>query len=151
MIEFIKTGDFAHIQLFVTIILAMWLIEVLAVIMDFWSGTNTAKALGVELDSNGFRRSFAKLGDYWRVTVMFLFIDLTGCFFAWYNLPFATMIVAMCVVLIEGRSVYENAKAKKSEVQKLPEVLRKIISCTDAKSASELLQKLTDTLKSDEK
>lgn len=151
MIEFIKTGDFAHIRLFVTIILGMWLIEVLAVIMDFWSGTNTAKVLGVELDSNGFRRSFAKLGDYWRVTVMFLFIDLTGSFFEWYHVPFATMLIAGCVVLIEARSVYENAKAKKSEVQKLPDVLRKIISCTDAKSASELLQKLTDTLKSDEK
>lgn len=146
MIEFLKTGDFAHVQLNVMIILTMWSFEVMAVLIDFWSGTNTARALGQKLDSGGFRRSFAKLGDYWRVTVMFLFIDITGSFFRWYSLPFATMLIAMGVVLTEGRSVYENARAKKSQIQKLPENIRAIIRCSDAKSASELLQKLTETL-----
>lgn len=142
MIEFIKTGDFHHIQLFVTVIFVMWFLQVLAVLLDFWSGTNTARALGQKLYSNGFRRSFAKLGDYWRVAVMFLLIDIIGGLFAWYNLPFATILVTLAVIGIEGRSVWENAKAKKSQAAKLPDVIRDIIKCVTVKDAEELLKRI---------
>lgn len=144
MIEFINTGNFEHIKLYVLVILIMWLFEVAAVCVDFWSGTNTAKVLGQKLDSSGFRRSFAKLGDYWRVTVMFLFIDIIGGFFVWYSLPFATMLITLGVIIIEGRSVYENTKAKKSQAAKLPDAIRAIIQCADAKSAEELLSKFNE-------
>lgn len=144
MIEFLKTGDFRHIQLFVIVIFAMWFLQVLAVCIDFWSGTNTAKALGQKLYSNGFRRSFAKLGDYWRVTVMFLLIDVIGSLFAWYNLPFATMLVSLAVIGIEGRSVWENAKAKKSEAAKLPDTIRDIIRCVTVKDAEDLLKRINE-------
>lgn len=144
MIEFLKTGDFRHIQLFVIVIFAMWFLQVLAVCIDFWSGTNTAKALGQKLYSNGFRRSFAKLGDYWRVTVMFLLIDVIGSLFAWYNLPFATMLVSLAVIGIEGRSVWENAKAKKSEAAKLPDTIRDIIKCVTVKDAEDLLKRINE-------
>lgn len=144
MIEFIKTGDFHHIQFFVTVILAMWVLQVFAVCIDFWSGTNTAKALGQKLYSNGFRRSFAKLGDYWRIAVMFLLIDITGSLFAWYNLPFATMLVTLAVIGIEGRSVWENAKAKKSQAAKVPDTIRDIIRCVSVKDAEELLKRIKE-------
>lgn len=144
MIDFLKTGDFRYIQLFVIVIFAMWFLQVLAVCIDFWSGTNTAKALGQKLYSNGFRRSFAKLGDYWRVTVMFLLIDVVGSLFAWYTLPFATMLVSLAVIGIEGRSVWENAKAKKSEAAKLPDTIRDIIRCVTVKDAEDLLKRINE-------
>ena len=144
MIDFFTTGEFTHLRLFILVILAMWFLQVLAVCLDFWSGTNTAKALGQKLYSNGFRRSFAKLGDYWRVTVMFLFADVIGSLFPWYNLPFATMLVTLAVIWIEGRSVWENSRAKKSQAAKLPEIIRAIIQCADIKSAESLLEKLKE-------
>lgn len=144
MIEFLKTGDFKHIQFFVIVIFAMWFLQVLAVCVDFWSGTNTAKALGQKLYSNGFRRSFAKLGDYWRVAVMFLLIDVIGSLFAWYNLPFATMLVSLAVIGIEGRSVWENAKAKKSQAAKLPDIIRDIINCVRIKDAEDLITRIKE-------
>lgn len=144
MIEFIKTGDFHHIQLFVTVIFVMWFLQVLAVLLDFWSGTNTARALGQKLYSNGFRRSFAKLGDYWRVAVMFLLIDIIGALFAWYNLPFATILVTLAVIGIEVRSVWENARAKKSQAAKLPDTIRDIIKCVTVKDAEELLKRINE-------
>lgn len=144
MLEFIKTGDFHHIQLFVTVIFVMWFLQVLAVMLDFWSGTNTARALGQKLYSNGFRRSFAKLGDYWRVAVMFLLIDIIGSLFAWYNLPFATILVTLAVIGIEGRSVWENARAKKSQAAKLPDTIRDIIRCVSVKDAEELLKRIKE-------
>ena len=44
MIEFFVTGDFNVIQSQVYIILAMWAIMVLAVCIDLWAGTDSAKA-----------------------------------------------------------------------------------------------------------
>ena len=76
MIEFFVTGDFNVIQSQVYIILAMWAIMVLAVCIDLWAGTDSAKARGEKIYSGGLRRTFSKLGDYWRIQVMALIFDL---------------------------------------------------------------------------
>ena len=89
MIEFFVTGDFNVIQSQVYIILAMWVIMVLAVCVDLWAGTDSAKARGEKIYSGGLRRTFSKLGDYWRIQVMSLIFDLIGSCIDWYALPFA--------------------------------------------------------------
>ena len=142
MIEFFVTGDFKVIQSQVYIILAMWVIMILAVCVDLWAGTDSAKARGEKIYSGGLRRTFAKLGDYWRIQVMALIFDLIGSCIDWYTLPLASMLVTAAIVLIEGRSVCENEKAKKSQVAKLPDAIRAIIQCADAKTAEQLLDKL---------
>ena len=142
MIEFFVTGDFNVIQSQVYIILAMWAIMVLAVCIDLWAGTDSAKARGEKIYSGGLRRTFSKLGDYWRIQVMALIFDLIGSCIDWYTLTFASMLVTAAIVLIEGRSVWENERAKKSQVAKLPDAIRAIIQCADAKTAEQLLDKL---------
>lgn len=144
MIEFFVTGDFSVIQSQVYIILAMWAIMVLAVCIDLWAGTDSAKARGEKIYSGGLRRTFSKLGDYWRIQVMALIFDLIGSFIPWYRLPYASMLITAAIVLIEGRSVWENEKAKKSQAAKLPEAIRAILQCSDAKTAEQLLQKLKE-------
>ena len=144
MIEFFVTGDFKVIQSQVYIILAMWVIMILAVCVDLWAGTDSAKARGEKIYSGGLRRTFSKLGDYWRIQVMALIFDLIGSCIDWYKLPFASMLVTAAIVLIEGRSVWENEKAKKSQVAKLPDAIRAIIQCADAKTAEQLLEKLKE-------
>ena len=62
MIEFFVTGDFNVIQSQVYIILAMWAIMVLAVCIDLWAGTDSAKARGEKIYSGGLRRTFRSLG-----------------------------------------------------------------------------------------
>lgn len=142
MIEFIKTGNFSTIQHYVLVILVMWVVMAVAVCVDLWAGVNSAKARGEKIYSGGLRRTIAKLGDYWRIQVMALIFDLIGSCLSWYNLPYASIVVTAAIILIEGRSVLENEKAKKSNVAKLPDAIRDIINCTSAKSAAELLEKL---------
>lgn len=142
MIEFLMTGDFNTIQAKVYIILGMWLVMTLAVCIDLWAGVDSAKARGEKIYSGGLRRTFAKLGDYWRIQVMALIFDLIGSCIAWYNLPYASMLVTAAIVLIEMRSVWENERAKKSNAAKIPDAIRAIINCSTAKSAEELLEKL---------
>ena len=91
MIEFLVTGDFKIIQSQVYIILAMWVMMCVAVCVDLWAGTDSAKARGEKIYSGGLRRTFAKLGDYWRIQVMALIFDLIGSCIDWYTLPFASI------------------------------------------------------------
>ena len=144
MMDFLMTGDFSHVQARMYIILAMWAIMCIAVCVDLWAGVDSAKARGEKIYSGGLRRTFAKLGDYWRIQVMALIFDLIGGFIPWYNLPYASMLVTAAIVLIELRIVWENEKAKKSNVAKLPEAIRAIIQCADAKTAEQLLNKLKE-------
>ena len=144
MIELLVTGDFKIIQSQVYIILAMWVMMCVAVCVDLWAGTDSAKARGEKIYSGGLRRTFAKLGDYWRIQVMALIFDLIGSCIDWYTLPFASMLVTAAIVLIEGRSVWENEKAKKSQVAKLPDAIRAILQCSDVKTAEQLLNKLKE-------
>lgn len=142
MIEFLKTGNYGLIQHYVLIILIMWLVMIAAVCMDLWAGVDSAKTRGEKIYSGGFRRTVSKLGDYWRIQVMGLIFDLIGSCLSWYGLPYASILVTAAIVLIEGRSVWENEKAKKSNVAKLPGAIRDILNCTTAKSAEELLERL---------
>ncbi len=144
IIDFLTTGDFSLILTRVYVILAMWAIMCIAVCIDLWAGVNSAKARGEKVYSGGLRRTFAKLGDYWRIQVMSLIFDLIGSFIPWYSLPYVSMLVTAAIVLIEGRSVWENEKAKKSQVAKLPDAIRAIIQCADAKTAERLLEKLKE-------
>lgn len=142
MIEFLKTGNYTLIQHIILTILVMWVVMVAAVSVDLWAGVNSAKARGEKIYSGGLRRTFSKLGDYWRIQVMALIFDLIGSCMSWYNLPYASIIVTAAIVLVEGRSVWENEKAKKSNVAKLPGAIRDIINCSTAKNAEELLERL---------
>lgn len=144
MMEFLKTGDFATIRHVVLVILVMWIVMVLSVCVDLWAGVNSAKARKEKIYSGGLRRTVAKLGDYWRIQVMALIFDLIGSCIGWYNLPYASIIITAAIVLIEGRSVWENEKAKRSNVAKLPDAICAIIQCSDVKSAEELVRKLTE-------
>lgn len=144
MIEFLKTGNYGLLQHYILVILVMWVVMVLAVGVDLWAGVNSAKARGEKIFSCGLRRTFSKLGDYWRIQVMALIFDLIGSCLAWYGLPYASIVITAAIVLIEGRSVWENERAKKSNVAKLPAAIRDIINCSTAKSAEELLKKLKE-------
>lgn len=132
------------IQHIVIIILVMWVVMVLAVAVDLWAGVDSARSRKEKIYSGGLRRTFSKLGDYWRIQVMALIFDLIGTCMTWYNLPYASIIITAAIVLIEGRSVWENEKAKKSNIAKLPKAIRDIIHCSTAKDAEELLQMLKE-------
>lgn len=144
MIDYLMTGEFSRVQSQLYIILAMWVVMIMAVCMDLWAGVDSARARGEKINSGGFRRTIGKLGDYWRIQVMALIFDVIGSCIQWYEHPYASMIVTAAIVLIEGRSVWENERAKRSNVAKLPQAIRDIISCTSVRNAEELLKKIKE-------
>lgn len=134
MFELIQTGDFhglgGYIVIRVSITMVCWFFMIVACLIDFWSGITTARALHEPLMSHGFRRTFIKIGEYWRVMLFALLFDILGAFLSFYYLPFATMLCTASVLFIEGRSVIENSRRKKSSAADVVDVSRKIAEAT---------------------
>ena len=129
------------------IVLICWAFVFVANFVDFWSGRNTARAIGEHIDSKGYRRTFIKIGDYYRVLIFALLFDLIGSLFTFYKLPFASLLGSISVIAIECASVLENSRRKKSHAAEVPEIIKKIIQCATTKDGEKILAEITEELK----
>lgn len=131
----------AFVAIRVAIILGCWTFMVISSLIDFWSGTSTAKALGEKLISKGFRQTIHKDASYFQVLLFVLLFDALGtCFLHFYILPFATILVTVAILCIEGRSVIENNRRKKAHAADIPDIVRKIVQAGTAEQAAKILE-----------
>lgn len=146
MLEFIETRNIDALTFFIfiriCIVLVCWFFMTVSCVVDFWSGTTTAKALGQALMSHGFRRTITKIGDYARLMLFALMFDILGSLLQFYVLPFATIVFTVAIMYIEGKSVVENSRRKKAHAADVPEVVKKIIQAASQKDAEALLEQL---------
>ena len=150
LIELIEARNTEEIVFFVLIraivILICWFAMALSCIIDFWSGTDTAKALNEPLESRGFRKTITKIGDYARVMLFCLMFDAIGSLLSFYVLPFASMLFTAAVMCIEGKSVMENSARKKAHVADVPEMVKEIVRCANTKDGQALLERITEAI-----
>ncbi len=150
MLNLIETQNFAALEYYVAIrtiiVLICWTFMVIACLIDFWSGTDTAKALGEKLISHGFRRTITKMGDYVRVMFFALMFDMLGSLLPFYKIPFVTILATIAVVIIEGKSVIENSRRKKTHAADIPDIVKQIIHATTAKQGHEIIDKIIQNL-----
>jgi hypothetical protein len=143
MLSLIETQNFDALEYYVAIrtiiVLICWTFMVIACLIDFWSGTDTAKALGEKLISHGFRRTITKMGDYVRVMFFALMFDMLGSLLPFYKIPFVTILATIAVVIIEGKSVIENSRRKKAHAADIPDIVKQIIHATTAKQGHEII------------
>lgn len=155
MLELIEAKNFDELMFFIAIrvgiILICWIFMILSSIVDFWSGTTTAKALGQALMSHGFRRTITKIGDYVRLMLFALMFDILGSLLSFYIIPFATILCAVAVIYIEGKSVVENSKRKKAHAAEVPDIVKQIVRATTAEQGHEILDKISQLLTLNEK
>lgn len=148
MIELIETRNWDALNLFliirISIVLVCWLFMILACVIDFWSGTDTAKSLGEPLQSHGFRKTITKVGDYARVMLFCTMADALGMLLPFYLIPFASCLFSIAVMLIEGKSVIENSARKKAHVADVPEVVKEIVKCDKVDDAIDLIKKIQE-------
>lgn len=147
MLELIEAKDLEALMFFITvrvvIIVICWIFSTIACIVDFWSGTLTAKILGEKLMSHGFRRTIVKIGDYARVLMFAFMVDALGSLLSFYILPFATMLCALAILCIEGKSVLENSKRRKAHAGDVPDIVKKIVQAATAEQGHEILNEIT--------
>ena len=152
MLEIIESGDmmaFQHYALVrVSIVLICWLFMAAACCIDFWSGTTTAKAIGQKISSHKFRRTIAKMGDYIKLQIFALMLDLLGSLFPFWVVPYASILCAIAIMLIEGKSVLENSRKRKTHAADVPEVIKQIVQAATTKQGQEVLDNILKTVKS---
>ena len=150
MLDFIETRDidgllfYAVIRICITLV--CWFFVICSCLVDFWSGTNTAKALGESLQSHGFRRTIIKIGDYWRVLIFALMFDILGAFLPFYVLPFTTILCTISIICIEGKSVIENSGRKKAHAAEVPDMVKAIVEAATSEQGAEVLNKIAEGL-----
>lgn len=150
MLDIIEAKNISALMFFISIrvviILVCWLFMVISCIVDFWSGTTTAKTLGEKLMSHGFRRTITKIGDYVRLMLFALMFDILGSLLPLYTAPFATILCTIAVIFIESKSVVENSRRKKAQAGNVPDIIKKIIQTTTTKQGHEVFNEISKIL-----
>lgn len=144
MLELITGGNVdalvSNVVMRVAIILLCWGMCLSASFIDLWSGVDAARACGEKIQSNGLRRTVSKLGDYFRIELFFLMFDALGSLISWYELPYASMIGALAIILIECKSVVENSRKKKSAAADVPDVMKMIVKASNIDQAKQIVE-----------
>lgn len=137
---------YLHAAIWAAVVFVAWVSVAIACFVDMWSGVTTARALGEKVHSHRLRETIGKVKDYTNVLLAFLFIDLLGSLFTWYQLPFFQMIIAVGAMLIEGWSVIENKKRKKSHAGIIPELAAEIVKCAREKDAEAIVDNIKNII-----
>ena len=113
-----------------------------AALIDLWTGVEAARANKEPISSHSLRRTVAKVVDYLRVMLFCALIDTLGLFFPWYLLPYFVIACTLGVLLIEGRSVIENSRKKKSHAADIVDAVEKIIQAATQQDAEKIIEQL---------
>lgn len=124
----------------IVIIFVCCILICLAAFIDMWTAIDAARVKKEKISSRSLRKTVAKITDYLRVVIFALLIDVLGLFFPWYLMPYAVTVVTMGILCIEGRSVIENSKKKKSAAGEVFDMVTNIMECATKKDAEKLIK-----------
>lgn len=141
-----RTLAIDRVALLIVVTIISWLVVIIATLVDMWDGLYTARKLGEKLRSHKFRHTIQKLGEYWRVMLIGLVFDTLCLCIPWYNFSYLTILVAVGLLVIEGKSMLEHIKRRKNRLSELPEIITGIISCVDEKDAMALVKKIKESV-----
>lgn len=128
----------------IVIIFVCCVLICIAAFIDMWTGIDAARTNKEKISSRSLRKTAVKITDYLRVVIFALLIDILGLFFPWYLMPYAVVVVTLGILFIEGRSVIENSRKKKSAAGDILDMVTNIIECATKKDAEELIRTIKD-------
>lgn len=127
-----------------TIIFACLIIISIACFVDMWTGIDAARTNKERIRSKPLRKTGAKIVDYFRLLIFFIMIDTLGLCFPWYVLPYGCVIGTLGVLIVEGLSVIENLRKKRSHAAEVAEMTAKIVSCVTSEEAEKIIKLIKD-------
>lgn len=119
----------------------------IACLMDMWTGIDAARANKEKIRSKPLRKTGIKIVDYFRLIIIFVLIDILGLCFPWYNLPYGAIIGTAGVLFVEGFSVVENLRRKKSHAAEVADVAAKIVKCLTTEDAEKIIKMIKEEKK----
>lgn len=133
------TQDLGH---GVTIIFICFILIIIAALIDLWTGVDAARKNHEQIKSKMLRRTVTKVLDYFRVVIFGVLLDVLGLCFTWYAIPYAAVLVTLGILMIEGKSVLENFRKKKSNAADIVDMIEEILECADSDTAQKIIKKL---------
>ncbi len=131
----------------------IYLMVLLAIMADLWSGVRKAKKNGIARSSYGFKRTVDKIARYYNVLLALTVVDAMQMSSLWYLekyyeynwpiFPIVTLIGAIGICLIEIKSIYEKAEDK-VRIENVANMAGKIITNKD--DISEIVKAVVDYL-----
>ena len=104
------------------ILFTMYILILIMIFVDFWSGIRKAKKNNIVRSSYGFRRTVEKIKEYYNAMIALTIIDAMQVTAIWYletyykyeipMFPFVTLVGAIGLCIIELKSIYEKAEDK---------------------------------------
>lgn len=131
----------------VAIIFVCLVLIVAACLIDMWTGIDAARANKEKICSRPLRKTGTKIVDYYRLVLFFVLIDILGLCFPWYNLPYGAVIGTAGVLFVEGFSVVENLRRKKSHAAEVADMAAKIVECLTPEEAQKIIKKIKEEKK----
>lgn len=131
----------------IAIIFVCLVLIVFACLLDMWTGIDAARANKEKICSRPLRKTGTKIVDYYRLVVFFVLIDILGLCFPWYNLPYGAVIGTAGVLFVEGFSVVENLRKKKSHAAEVADMAAKIVECLTPEEAQKIIKKIKEEKK----
>lgn len=122
-----------------------------AAFIDMWTGIEAARANKERISSRSLRKTVAKIVDYLRVIMFAVLVDVLGLFFPWYALPYCAILCTLGILLIEGRSVLENFRRKRSHAADVVEMVARIVECGSVKDAEDIIELLKKNQEKEDK
>lgn len=135
------TQDLGH---GVTLIFICFILIIIAALIDLWTGVDAARKNHEQIRSKMLRRTVTKVLDYFRVVIFGVLLDVLGLCFTWYAIPYAAVLVTLGILMIEGKSVLENFRKKKSNAANIVDVIEEILECADSDTAQKIIKKLKE-------
>lgn len=132
----------------IIIFICLVLISV-ACLLDMWTGIDAARANKEKIRSKPLRKTGVKIVDYFRLVVFFVLIDILGLCFPWYNLPYGAIIGTAGVLCVEGFSVIENLRRKKSHAAEVADMAARIVECLTPEEAQKIIKAIKEEKKNE--
>lgn len=139
------------------ILFGIYVLVLLAILADLWSGVRKAKKNGIARTSYGFKRTVDKIARYYNVMLALTVVDAMQMASFWYLeryndwnfpvFPFVTLIGAIGICLIEIKSIYEKAEDK-IKIDGVGDLAGKIIA--NKNDVSEIVKVVIEYLKKEE-
>ena len=120
----------------ITIIFICSILICIACLMDMWTGIDAARANKEKIRSKPLRKTGVKV-----------LIDILGLCFPWYNLPYGAIIGTAGVLFVEGFSVVENLRRKRSHAAEVADVAAKIVKCLTTEDAEKIIKMIKEEKK----
>lgn len=138
--------DYEALTTKLELVMIMWIIVLIAIIIDLISGLRKATLLGEIHTSYGFRRTVSKMVQYYGLLCFAFMFDVLSSLVL--PLSYFSMLASFFLVFIEAKSVLEKAQDK--DRRKLNENLKDLIILIEnkdnlLKGVSEILKKSENT------